>query len=210
MQGVSKRFANGTLALSEVDLEFSSGKKILVRGDNGAGKTTLLRLVATLITPSTGQVWIDQQETGANDRQLRKKIAWAPSLDHGFLDRLTGSENLDYFAALCGVDKNETQRVKSDWSELEAFKKAMSTPFYLCTTGMQQILNLARAWVQKPPLLIADEPLRGLSQETIQFLIPILLGKSHQSCLISSHQEFEDQQFDHIVSLEHGKITQIS
>ncbi|HEX2153486.1 MAG TPA: ATP-binding cassette domain-containing protein, partial [Acidimicrobiia bacterium] len=107
IKDVTRRFGE-QVALTGVDLEIESGEIHALLGTNGAGKTTLMKLMAGLMTPSSGTVEI--LGGTSDDRSIRSRIGWVPSVDRSFYLRVSGLENLLFFARMYGVTKSRARR----------------------------------------------------------------------------------------------------
>ena len=153
-------------ALREVSLAVMPGRIHALLGPNGAGKTTLLRILTGLTGPDTGEVRV--LGSGAGDlmsREARRSIGLVPSGDRTFYMRLSGLENLRFFARMHGLSKNEA--VARSWEVLhdvgleDAARQVMGTYSH----GMQKRLSVARALLMSPPNLFVDEATHDLDPQ---------------------------------------------
>lgn len=194
-RGLARSFGDRSI-LSGIELEAAPGEAIALLGPNGSGKTTLLRILATLLLPSAGDAWIGGHSVSADPGAVRRQIAWVPASEQGFLARLKGRENLRYFAALSGLaDDRELARRISPWMALPPFEEALATPFNRCSTGMRQLLRMARALIARPRVLLLDEPTRSLDPETAAKARAILReacgSASRVALVLATHSEEE-------------------
>jgi ABC-2 type transport system ATP-binding protein len=160
-RGVSRRF--GSLqALRDVSLSVAPGEIHAVLGRNGAGKTTLVRILCGLTTPHEGTVTVLGEDVTRGSRSLRGNVGLVPSGDRSFYLRLSGFENLLFFARLHGM-RNRLARERA-LVALEAVDLAneMRKPVGRYSHGMQKRLSVARALLTEPPLLIVDEATHDL------------------------------------------------
>src|SRR5918998_2152674 len=104
VEGVQRRFG-GVQALDDVSLSVRPGEVHALLGPNGAGKTTLLRLLTGLATPTAGRVSVLGEDVGGSRAALQDRIGFMPSGDRTFYERLSGEENLLFFARLHGMRK---------------------------------------------------------------------------------------------------------
>lgn len=160
----------------DVNLAVSPGDFLWIKGRNGTGKTTLLRILLDFIKPSEGRVEIK--------KDLR--IGWVPATDSGFFPRLTGLENLIFFAVLSGRELAIPQGLESDFC-----REVLSTPFQKMSSGMKQFLMLLRAGIDDPDLYLLDEPLRGLDNQNRDLILGHLdkLKASGKTIIMTGHQD---------------------
>ena len=161
LQRVSKKFGPHTV-LQNIDLQLDVGEVLCVLGPNGSGKTTLLKIIAGLILPDEGQVAVMGHDL--RTQPLKAKRCTGLSLAEGldFYGRLTGFQNLSFFAALHGVSGaafKERLRELVPWLGL---KDILTTHSQKLSCGQQQRLSLARALLHDPPILLLDEPTKEL------------------------------------------------
>lgn len=163
-------------ALSGVDLVVLPGELVAVTGANGSGKSTLLRLLATLLTPSAGTATVDGHDVAAEALAVRRRIAFVPADDRALSLRLTGRENLGFHAALQGVAHRQAPARVADALARLDLDAVADDPCATYSTGTRQRLNVARALLGDAPVLLLDEPFRGLDAEHAQGLGSLLAG----------------------------------
>jgi len=177
-------------------------------GPNGAGKTTCLRVIATLLKPQSGQVWVFNQSVASHFKEIRRRIGFMP--DHFSMYRqMTVFEYLDFFAAAYGLNLAErTNTIKAvlALTDMEGrqhdFIKGLSR-------GMQQRVSLARVLVHDPDLLLLDEPASGLDPRARIELMEILreLRSMGKTIFISSHILSELAELcDAVTIIDRGRI----
>jgi ABC-type multidrug transport system ATPase subunit len=162
---VSRRFGR-TEALRDVSLSVPEGAIHALLGPNGAGKTTLLRILTGLVQPQSGEVRLldtSPRKTGA--RRLNTMFGLVPSGDRSFYLRISGLENLVFFARLHGMSRR--QGLRRSWECLEAVGLSPSArkPAGTYSHGMQKRLSVARALLTQPPALFVDEATHDLDPE---------------------------------------------
>jgi sodium transport system ATP-binding protein len=160
IEAVSKRFSKH-LALDKIELTLGAGQIFGLLGPNGAGKTTLMRIVCTLLRADSGTVRVNGYDVARSPLQVRQQIG-VVSAGMGVYERLSGRENLEFFAELHGLAKAtcrariEALRVQlgiGDWLDLPASGYS---------TGMKQKIVIARAVLHEPLVLLLDEASNGL------------------------------------------------
>jgi ABC-2 type transport system ATP-binding protein len=180
--GLSKDFGAGN-GLFRLDLEIERGEVFGFLGPNGAGKSTTMRLLLDLIRPTGGSARVLGLDTRRDSLELRRMVGYLPG-DFEFSPKLTGSEVLDFFAALHGgVDP----RVRD--SLVERFDAPLERPVRDLSTGNRQKLGLVQAFMHEPECLILDEPIAGLDP-LVQRSFHDLLGEiaaQGRTVFLSSH-----------------------
>jgi len=192
IRNVSKRFANGTLAIRGVDLDVSAGEFMSVLGPSGCGKSTLLRLIAGLDAPSTGTIdWPTSASTVGG--------AAEPALGFVFQDPTlmpwaNAIRNVMLPLTLAGVDKAEAATRSAEMLALvglKGFEKAYPREL---SGGMRMRVSIARALVTRPSMLLMDEPFAALDEITRHRLNDDLLAlwwKHRFTVIFVTHSVFE-------------------
>ncbi len=162
------------LALSNIDLSVPTGRTLAVFGPNGSGKSTLLRLLATLLTPSSGALNVLGCDLPRDAHSLRSKIGF---LGHEPLlyRELTPTENLCFFGRLYGV-VNAEQRSK-ELLEAVGVSRYVDEPVRILSRGTLQRIAACRSVIHKPELLLLDEPYSHLDPSGWSRVEP-LIGRS--------------------------------
>jgi ABC-2 type transport system ATP-binding protein len=149
-------------ALRDVSFAVETGEIFGLIGRNGAGKTTLTKIVATLVQPTTGSVSVRGHDSVLHDVQVRREIGLATAEERSFYWRLTGEQNLMFFARLQGLaERVAKQRMRELFAKLE-LEEVAKRRFGEMSTGNKQRLAVARALLSSPPVLLLDEPTRSL------------------------------------------------
>jgi len=148
-------------ALDGVDLTVNRGEVVGLIGPNGAGKTTLIKAITTLLEPTSGEILIDGVRVDADNPDIRRKFGLVLPEERSFYWRLTGRQNLHFFAALAGLDPVEAdQRIETVMEERGLAHRDKAVFGY--SSGMRAQLAIARAVLHKPDLIVLDEPTRSL------------------------------------------------
>jgi ABC-type multidrug transport system ATPase subunit len=161
ISNVSKTYANGLKALTDVNLTISPGMFGLL-GPNGAGKSTLMRTISTLQDPDTGTIMLGDIDVIKQKEELRKVLGYLPQ-DFGFYPKVNAEDMLHHFAVLKGIN-NKTERKEicdallNQTNLYEARKRNLSE----YSGGMRQRFGIAQALLGNPKLIIVDEPTAGL------------------------------------------------
>lgn len=170
------------------NLYCSPGSTILITGDSGKGKTTYLHILAGLLKPKTGKILIDGTDIVSlnekeNDAFRGKNIGLVFQKSH-FISSLTVLENLE-MASWLATGKKNTTRAKTLLTQLDIEKQAHKLPSQL-SIGQQQRVSIARALMNEPKVLLADEPTSSLDDKNAEKVIELLssLSKEYKAALI--------------------------
>ncbi len=209
---VSKRFPGGFEALREVTFTIDAGEMAFVSGHSGAGKSTLLKLIAAIEAPSSGSVVVNGQNIGKISRSavpyLRRNIGLIFQ-DHKLLFNRTAYENVMLPLHIAGFDPAEgAKRVRAALDKVGLLPREKANPIAL-SGGEQQRLCIARAIVNRPSILLADEPTGNLDTDYAADIMGIFKS-FHQvgvTLLIASHDEGILRQFGaRTLTLKHGEL----
>jgi ABC-2 type transport system ATP-binding protein len=200
---VSKEI-NKQPVLKNISLSLNKGKIYGFRGKNGSGKTMLFRALCGLIIPTEGTVDVGGVTLG---KDASFPLSVGVLIEYpGFLNNYTGFKNLKMLAELNGLIDDERIRESIRLVGLDPEDKRKYRKYSL---GMKQRLGLAQAIMEKPELIILDEPTNALDSDGVEELKKLLLDlKNEQKCiLIASHDKEElDYLSDEIFLMENGKI----
>lgn len=197
-----------TTALSAIDISIHKGERIALLGENGAGKTTLLKMIATAIFPSTGEVSIGKNRLGKDDLAIRSLTGFASNEDRSFYWRLTGRQNLEFFAALHGLTLSDARQRINELFKLFGIDYA-DKRFDAYSTGMKRKFILIRALLHNPDILLLDEPAKSLDHAAaIEFRKYINKYLDDKRTMILATHNFDEAQYlcNRIIILHNGKI----
>ena len=161
VKNLSKKFKAFT-AVDDISFEVNPGEIVGLLGENGAGKTTTMRVIATMMTPSNGDVKVNNFTITKDPDKVRKNLGVLFGGDVGLYDRLTARENIAYFAELNGLSKVETEeriRYLAKACQITDFMDKKAKGF---SRGMRQKVSIARSIVHDPKVMLFDEPTTGL------------------------------------------------
>ena len=198
-------------ALSDVSLSVGRGEVLGLLGPNGAGKTTLIKILATLMLPDEGSASIAGCDVVQSPELVRTKIGLVNTNERSFYWRLTGKQNLDFFAILYNLHgKRLHQRVNELLNLVGLIDKA-NMPFMTYSTGQRQRLAIARSLLSDPEVLLFDEPTSSLdpigSAELIKFVKQELVGKNKKTVIWCTHDLNEAEKVsDQIAIINQGKV----
>jgi len=183
-------------ALRGVSFKVDYGEVVCLLGPNGAGKTTTIKILATLLIPDSGIARVAGYDVVKEANKVRENIGIMLTVEKGFYGKLTGRENLEYFAALYGMSRDQARR-RIDYliQLLELDKLGADKKLYEeFSLGMKARLSLARALLKDAPVLLLDEPTLGLdppSARKIRELVKELAHSDGKAILYTTHNMFE-------------------
>lgn len=199
-------------ALRGVSFRIHRGEIVGLLGPNGAGKTTTVKILATLLLPDEGDAWILGHHVVRDTGKVRENIGIMLTVEKGFYGKLTGRENLEYFAALYGLPRDRArERIDYLLKLLELDKLGASDRlFEEYSLGMKARLGFARALLRDPPVLLLDEPTLGLdppSSRCIRELVRNMAHREGKTILYTTHNMFEAEIVcDRILLINKGRI----
>lgn len=204
--GLNKKI-KGSVILENITLNLKSGKIYGFKGKNGSGKTMLMRAITGLIIPDSGTIKI-------NNKSLHKDISFSESIgvlieNPSFLPQYTGYKNLKILADLSGnISKDEIfaalERVGLDPNDKRTYRKY--------SLGMKQKLGIANAIMAEPDLIILDEPINALDEESVLMIKQTLLDmKAKNKLIIIACHDKEELEYlsDVIYEIKDGKIVSV-
>jgi len=195
-------------ALEEVSFSLKKGQILGVLGPNGAGKTTLLKIISTLILPDKGSVIVNGWRLGIDDDKIKSFIGMVSSQERSFYWRLTGRQNLEFFASMYGL-KNPKDKIEELFKLFEI--DYQDNRFDSYSTGMKQKFALMRGLLNDPELLLLDEPTKSLDYATAlnlrNFIKEDLVRKKGKTVIFTTHHMDEALDFcDLFLILHKGKL----
>ncbi|MCL6451386.1 MAG: ABC transporter ATP-binding protein [Acetobacteraceae bacterium] len=201
------REKEGHRALSDVSFEARAGEVFGILGPNGAGKTTLMKILANLIIPTSGEVLIAGRRL--HPRAQARWVGLSTGEDRSFYYRLSGWQNLEFFGSLRSLGRARL-RQRIEWClEAVGLEGASHVKFMKYSTGMRKRLNIARALLHDPPILLLDEPTASLdpvSARRVRDLIRDLKGQG-KTILMATHNLAEaESACDRVGILSSGRL----
>ena len=198
-------------ALGGISFSVEAGEAAALVGHNGAGKSTLLRILATLIYPTRGRASLGGFDVEREPGRARRQLGYHTGGDEGFYTRLSGRENLAFFAAMNNMTAAETRDRIALAAKSMGIENDLDRQVRTLSTGMTHRLGLARAMLHGPAVLLLDEPTRSLdpfaAADFRRLLKDDLVGRRGTTLLFASHTLSEVEEIaDRVVLLHQGKI----
>lgn len=207
---VTKTFPRGKhkiKALNHLSFTLNAGCITGLLGQDGAGKTTLLRLIAGLLLPSSGDIWVLGKNTRENAQAIQAEIGYMPQ-HFGLYEELTVAENLNLFAELQGLSPEIREAQKEKLLKFTGLFPFQARRAGALSGGMKQKLGLASVLLRKPQLLILDEPTVGVDPISRRELWQIIVSiKADGGTVLMSTAYFDEaERCDEIILLHEGKL----
>jgi ABC-2 type transport system ATP-binding protein len=207
--GVLKRKTKIINAVDGISFEVQKGELFGLLGPNGAGKTTTVKMLTTLLIPSGGSALIAEMDIVRDAEKIRSHIGFIFGGERGLYWRLSGIDNLRYFASLYYVDPDIAKKRIPYLMELVGLEDRGKEKVEGYSRGMKQRLHIARALIHDPEILFLDEPTIGLdpvgARELRQMVLDLQSEK--KTILLTTHYMFEaDALCQRIAVINHGKI----
>jgi ABC-type multidrug transport system ATPase subunit len=203
------KFFDNHPALDGIDLMVEPGKTLAIFGPNGAGKTTLIKILASIMKPSAGEVFINGFDIKHNAEDVRSQIGIV-SHQTFLYSNLTAYENLLFYSRMYDV-ADFKQRIYQVVS-MVGMQLRMHDRISTLSRGMQQRLSIARCLIHKPSIILLDEPETGLDQQAISMLWGALKedGVKKRTIVFTSHSlERGLNACDKLIILNKGKIAHL-
>ncbi len=212
MSGVSKTYRNGSVALKNIDLHIKPGEFVFIVGPSGAGKSTFIKMLFKEVLPTTGKIYVDGVDVLAlTDKEvpfLRRQLGIIFQ-DYRLLPDRTVYDNVAFAMQVIEAPAVKTRRRVMTVLELVGLKnRANAYPAEL-SGGEQQRIAIARAIVNDPIMVIADEPTGNLDPETSKDIMRIFTGinESGTTIVMATHdKEIVDAIGKRVIAIENGVI----
>lgn len=198
------------LAVDKISFEVHPGEICVVLGPNGAGKTTTFRILVGLTTATSGSSSVMGFDSETESVAVRRLVGWMPGDERALLMRHSVMENLRFHGQLQGMEKNDLNRAIHETLELVGLERRASSTCFALSAGMKARLQLARALLHRPKVLILDEPTGAVdpvaSHELVN-LIRDIVEERQIAALISSHRLEEIETLhSRVLMLDNGRL----
>jgi ABC-2 type transport system ATP-binding protein len=211
------RTTTGTLRRRPLEVEAVRGISFAIErgelfgllGPNGAGKTTTIKMLTTLLVPTSGSARVLGLDVARDAREVRRRIGYVFGGEKGLYERLSGLDNLRYFAELYGVPAREQRSRMGELLELVGLAGRERERVEGYSRGMRQRLHLARGLLHDPEVLFLDEPTIGVDPVGARQLRSLVrtLKEAGKTILLTTHYMFEaDELCDRIAVISSGRI----
>ncbi|MEW5806781.1 MAG: ABC transporter ATP-binding protein [Acidobacteriota bacterium] len=200
-------------ALKDVNLHIEKGEIFGFLGPNGAGKTSLLKILSCLVLPTRGRATVNGVDI-RKEKKVKSSIGLVTSDERSFYWRLSGIENLRFFARLYDIAGGNIKSRINELIERMDLGKVAARPFMSYSSGMKQRLSIARALLHNPPILFLDEPTRSLDPQSAinlrEFVKKELNGREGKTILLATHNLREAEVLcNRIAIMSEGMVKEI-
>jgi ABC-2 type transport system ATP-binding protein len=206
------RAPKSLVAVDQVTFGVSKGEIFGLLGPNGAGKTTTIKMLCTLITPTSGDAFVNGFSIAKDQQKVRENLGVMLTGERTLYWKLTGRENLEYFAALYHLDASYAKKRIEELLDLVGLKEREGTLVENYSTGMRIRLSFAKALLNEAPVLLFDEPTASLDPQSARLIRDVIRGlkaKGHAVILTTHNMEEADILSDRVAIIDHGKIVMI-
>ena len=179
------------LILDNIGFSVREGEIFGIIGPNGAGKTTTVKIMCTLTTPTKGKGFVYGHDVAKERREVLKKIGYCISEERSFFWRLTGRQNLNFFAELLEVPPEKAKRRINELLERFELEDSSDKRFLNYSSGMKQKMAIARSLLADPEVIFMDEPTRGLdpgSAFKLRSLIKSFAKEENKTIIITTNR----------------------
>jgi ABC-2 type transport system ATP-binding protein len=207
--GVIKRTTKEIVAVDDVSFEIREGELFGLLGPNGAGKTTTVKMLTTLLIPTAGAASVKGFDVVTRAEEVRRRIGFIFGGERGLYWRLSGVDNLRYFASLYSIEPDITKKRIPYLLEMVGLNGRGDEKVQGYSRGMKQRLHVARTLLHDPAVLFLDEPTLGLDPVGAREFRQVILNlqSEKKTILLTTHYMFEaDALCDRIAVINHGRI----
>jgi ABC-2 type transport system ATP-binding protein len=201
-------------ALDHVDFEIRDGELFGLLGPNGAGKTTTVKILCTLLEPTSGHAFVRGYDVVKDGGHVRKIVNMVAGGERMLYYRLTGRENLKYFADLYDVPQKELTARVDNLLELMGLSDRADDEVEKYSKGMRQRLQVCRGLINDPEVLFLDEPTLGLdvniAKDLRSFIRDKVVREQGKTVLLTTHYMYEAEEMcDRVGFLSRGKLVAV-
>jgi ABC-2 type transport system ATP-binding protein len=207
VEGLTKRYAGGVLALDGLDMSVPVGSVFGLLGPNGAGKTTCLRLLAGLTRPTSGRATVGGTVVAADALAVRRGLGYLEQ-DPRAYGWMTGREQIAMLGRLHGLTGPALDRAVAEVLARVDLAGAADRRTATYSGGMRQRLGIAGALVHRPPVIVLDEPVSALDPEGRRDVLELIAGlRGETTVLFSTHVLADVERIcDRVAILDHGRL----
>lgn len=197
------------IAVSGISFSVDEGEVFALIGPNGAGKTTTMRIIATLLKPTSGRVMVEGHDVAREPLEVRRRISYLPE-EAGAYPNMTGREYLEFVARVYFDDPSEAREAVERGVEYAALGDAIDERVKTYSKGMKRRLQLARALMTRPRLLLLDEPTSGVDvvhAVHLRRMVKKVAKEEGSTVLLSSHNMLEVEYLsDRVAFIHQGRL----
>jgi ABC-2 type transport system ATP-binding protein len=198
-------------AVEAVDLQIRRGELFGLIGPNGAGKTTLVKMLCTLLWPTSGSALVNGYDIREEEQKVKASIGFVSGEERSFYWRLTGRQNLEFWAILHNMKRQTARKQIEKVLEQVGLSQVADNMFYSYSAGMKQKLAVARGLLTDPAVLFLDEPTKSVdavtARELKQFLKEFLVKREGRTIFLTSHRLEEVEELcSRVAVMDQGRL----
>jgi ABC-2 type transport system ATP-binding protein len=197
-------------AVENVSLDIREGEFFGLLGPNGAGKTTLIKILCCLVLPNSGTAHVMGLDVNREEQNIKNLVGLVSSEERSFFWRLSGRENLQFYASLYHLYGKAARTRIDELLQLVGLEKEADMRFQNYSTGMRQKLAIVRGLLSEPKVLFVDEPTRSLdpvSAQTVRVFLREKVINRHTTVVLATHNLNEAEQLcDRVAIMDHGRV----
>ncbi len=198
-------------AVKKVNIKIGKGELFGILGPNGAGKTTLIKLLCTLILPTEGTAYVNGYNIVGDSGKVRESIGFITTDERSFYWRLTGRQNLKFFASLHNFYSYDAQKRVDELLNIVGLINRANDKFLSYSAGMKQRMAIARGLLNDPEVVFMDEPTKGLDPGAAQnlrgFIKERIVKEQGKTVFLSTHHLGEAEQIcGRIAIIDEGEL----
>jgi ABC-2 type transport system ATP-binding protein len=208
-KGIFRKKKETVEAVKGISFDVEFGELFGLVGPNGAGKTTTIKMLTTLLTPTSGNARVLGFDTEKDVVEIRRRIGIIFGGERGLYYRVSGRENLRYFADLYGVRMAKRDRRISELLDMVGLSDRADSKVESYSRGMKQRLHIAKGLVNDPELIFMDEPTIGLDPQAARDTRTMIkqLVEKEKTILLTTHYMFEADELCHRIGvISNGEI----
>jgi ABC-2 type transport system ATP-binding protein len=196
-------------AVKDISFSVNHGELFVMVGPNGAGKTTTMKVLTSLLLPTSGRVSVLGLDVAKQPRELKKRIGFVFGGERGLYWRLSGKDNLKYFATLYSIPRGVAKERVANLLEMVGLAGRQDSRVEQYSRGMKQRLHIARGLLNDPEVLFLDEPTLGLDPVAARDIRKMItrIVQEGKTVFMTTHYMFEaDELADRVAVVKKGEI----
>jgi ABC-2 type transport system ATP-binding protein len=198
-------------ALENINIQVEEGELFGLLGPNGAGKTTLIKILSTLVLPTEGSAFVNGYDVTKHEKKIKRIVGYIISEERSFYWRLTGRQNLLFFAKLNNLPTYLADRRIKELAGLIGLEDDMDKVFQNYSSGVKQKMAIARGLLTNPKILFLDEPTRYLDPIVTKnfrgFIKDFIVGETKKTVIIATNNMLEAEELcDRVAIFNKGKV----
>jgi ABC-2 type transport system ATP-binding protein len=197
-------------AVDNVSLDINEGEFFGLLGPNGAGKTTLIKVLCSLVIPNSGTAQIFGHDILSEEQAVKKLVGLVSAEERSFFWRLTGRDNLQFYASLYNLTQQQAKKRIDELLNLVGLVDESDIRFQNYSTGMRQKLAIARGLLSYPRVLFVDEPTKSLdpvSAKAVRRFLKEKVAAEGKTVVLATHNLTEAEQLcDRLAIMDHGRV----